>query len=325
MKGRFQYLNMKEIRVDELTGDMVIYTSYRSKRPHDKLKSTNDFEDMHLEYNEWCPFCRGNETPEDNIKEKIDTPDGWIAKSVANKFPILDDSSDEIYGEHEVIIENFRHNASFFNMEEIEFYEFLKLYKSRYMDLESKDGVEYVGIFKNYKRGSGASLMHPHSQIVSMNIIPPEIEKEIFTAKKYNMEKNSNLYEDIVQNEEKLGDRVIHSGKYFLVYVPYASRYNGEVRIIEKDAKTISEWNDDIMKEAAYILKMLFRNIEKRDGDIPFNMLVHSIPKNIREDCQLRTHIHIVPRKYNFGGFELCTNLFVCGSDPKELAEEYRF
>ena len=315
---------MKEIRIDKLTGDKVIYVSFRSKRPHDKLKSTNDFYDEDLEYNEKCPFCRGNEDTNGDIKEVIDGEGGWIAKSVANKFPIVDMESNDIFGEHEVIIENFRHNAKFFDMTIADFKNFLELYKNRFSELKSKNGIEYVSIFKNYKRGSGASLMHPHSQIISLSEIPPEIEKEARVAKKFKEKNNSNLYEHIVETESQIGDRVIYEGRYFLVYVPEATRYNGEIRIIQKVEGDISSWVKEIIEELAYVLKNLFIRIEDVDGDIPFNLLVHSSyeGKNLEE---IRTHIHIVPRKYNFGGFELCTNLFVCGSDPKELAKLYRF
>lgn len=316
---------MKELRVDELTGDRVIYTSFRSKRPYDKLKSVNDFDDKDQEYNENCPFCRGNETEDDSLMEKILSGDDWIAKSVANKFPIVDTDSEEIFGNHEVIVENHRHNATFFNMNENEFEAFLKLYRNRYKYLEEKDGVESVTIFKNYKRGSGASLMHPHSQIVSLNILPPEIEKEIKVADEYKRKNHKNLYDSIINRESNLKDRVIYEGKYFISFVPHATRYNGEIRIIEKDLNSVSEWCNNHIKELAYILKNLFLKIEEVDGDIPFNVLIHSIPKNLKGKCELRTHLHIVPRKYNFGGFELSTNLFVCGSDAKDLASRYRF
>lgn len=316
---------MKEIRRDMITGDLVIYSSYRNKRPLDKVKIVGDFDSKEDEHSETCPFCRGNTEDIKEIKETINDESGqWVAMSVANKFPILDLSIKEIFGEHEVLIESYRHNASYYNMTEEEFKNTFALLKSRYKDLSKREGIEYVSVFKNSKRNAGASLMHPHSQIVSSNLLPPEIKKEIEVSDKYKIENGTNLYEALLEKEEKDKERVIYSGEYFLAFVPYATRYNGEVRVIEKDDLDPSQWTDEHIEELSYIFKNMFRNMEEYQGDIPFNILLHSKTVNKEIGKELRTHFHIVPRKYNFGGFELTTGLYVCGSDPKELAEYFR-
>ena len=62
-------------------------------------------------------------------------------------------------------------------MKEKEFYNLLLAYKNRYENLKDSD-TKYICIFKNYMRKAGASLMHPHSQIISLPFIPPELEIE---------------------------------------------------------------------------------------------------------------------------------------------------
>lgn len=316
---------MKELRRDMITGDIVIYSSYRNKRPLDKVKNALEFDDRGEEYSPTCPFCRGNESECESLKDIIKDCDGnWLAKSVSNKFPILDMSTEEIFGEHEVIIESHRHNGSYYNMTEKEFENTFRLMSRRYNELSKTDGVKYVSIFKNSKRNAGASLMHPHSQIISFNIIPPEIEKEILVSDDYREKNGKNLYEDMVLEEEKYGKRVIYNGKFFIVFIPYATRYNGEVRIVSKNNVGVGDWNDENIKELSFIFSNLFKNMEQYQGDIPFNIIVHSNTTEGKIGKELRTHFHIIPRKYNFGGFELTTGLFVCGSDPDELAEAYR-
>lgn len=316
---------MKEIRKDLITGDLVVYSSYRNKRPIDKVNLSADFAGKEDEYNKACPFCRGNTASIKEVKERIENLENqWQAMSVANKFPILDMSTKEIFGEHEVLIETHRHNGSYYNMTNEEFINIFTLMKNRYKNLSEVEGIEYVSIFKNSKRNAGASLMHPHSQIVSSNLIPPEISKEIKVAEEYRLENKSNLYEDLVKREKEDQERVIYDGKYFIAYIPFATRYNGEVRLLEKDDLSVGEWTREHIEELAYIFRKMFKNIEKYQGDIPFNILLHSKAVNRELTKEIRTHFHIIPRKYNFGGFELATGLYVCGSDPKELAKEYR-
>lgn len=316
---------MKEIRRDMITGDMAIYSSYRNKRPLDKVKLSGEFDSKEDEYNESCPFCRGNTSNIKEIKEEIRDSNGeWFAMSVANKFPILDLSTEEIFGEHEVLIETYRHNGSYYNMTGEEFKNTFILMKNRYESLSMRSGIEYVSVFKNSKRNAGASLMHPHSQIASSNLIPPEVKKEIEVSNLYKLETGRNLYEDLIETEVNNKERLIYDGEYFIAFVPYATRYNGEVRIVEKDNLSVAQWNIDHINELSYIFENMFKNMEKYQGDIPFNILLHSKTINKEVGEELRTHFHIIPRKYNFGGFELTTGLYVCGSDPTELAEAFR-
>lgn len=316
---------MKEIRRDSITGDSVIYSSFRNKRPLDKVNSTNDFDGKDNEYSSSCPFCRGNEKEKDVLKEELLEDGDWVAKCVANKFPILDTSTKEIFGDHEVIIETNRHNGSYYDMSIEEYKNTFRLFSSRYRELSKTEGIKYVSIFKNSMRNAGASLMHPHSQIISFNMIPPEIEKELEVAKRHIASTNRNLYDDIIASEISYGKRVIYNGKYLLAFVPYATRYNGEVRIISKTSDDISDWNEDYIEELSYIFKNLFSKLYIYQGEIPFNLLLHTYPLECEGRNIFRTHIHIVPRKYNFGGFELSTNFFVCGTNPDELASELKF
>lgn len=316
---------MRDIRIDEITGDLSIYTTWRSKRPHDykvAVRIENDDE----EYSENCPFCAGNEHMSGQSKGEVIRENVWSARSVSNKFPIIDMSTESIFGEHEVLIETNRHNGGYFNMSEREFFDSLSLLRDRIKGMIEVEGIKYVNVFKNSKSGAGASLRHPHSQLVSLNILPPEVKKEMEVAKKYYDDFGKNIYLDIIEREKSLGEREVYDGRYFYVFVPHATRYNGEFRIFQKSDTDFWELGDAEIEELSYIYFNVFRNWGKIEGDIPFNILMHTNQKDFCEGKKyFRTHFHIVPRKYNFGGFELSSNLFVFGQDPAELAGELRF
>lgn len=314
---------MKEIRIDDLNNDIVIFAKDRALRPMDKIIiEDEDIEDY--EYNKDCPFCRNNEQFTTSSKFNIEDKDGWIVRSIDNKFPIVDNLQDNIYGSHEVMIDTYRHNGNFYNMSENEFYNMFLMYKHRYTEFLKDEKVEYVSIFKNYLRKAGASLNHPHSQIVSLSIIPPDIEKEINISKKYYFKNKTYLYEDILNEEIKLKERIINNSKSFLTIVPKTTKYTGEIRILfKKNIRFENISNEEIM-ELSIIFKNIFSNLFKVNGNLPFNIFIHSHPRNI-DTRDFNVHIHIIPRKHSFGGFELGTGLYVSSIEPNDIAEKIKF
>ncbi len=138
---------MKEIRIDNINNDIVIVAKDRSKRPMDKA-ATQIEEEITLAYEKECVFCRGNESHTTNERFKIEDGIGWLVKSVDNKFPIVDSLPGEIYGFHEVMIDTYRHNGSFYDMSEDEFENLFIMYKDRYTALMCDEKIEYVSIFK---------------------------------------------------------------------------------------------------------------------------------------------------------------------------------
>ncbi|RDY24723.1 DUF4931 domain-containing protein [Romboutsia maritimum] len=315
---------MKEIRIDSVNNDMIVFAKDRSKRPIDVVITQTEKE-VSKEYEKKCPFCRGNEELSTKETFKIQEKNDWVVKSIYNKFPILDGVGKEIYGIHEVMIDTYRHNGNFYNMTEEEFKNLFVMYKNRYKNLINDNNVEYVSIFKNFLRKSGASLEHPHSQIISLSIIPPDIENEIAISKKYYMDKHKSLYDDIIKDEIQHKKRVIYNGKRFLVIVPYASKYSGEVRILFKEKIKFENIKDEDIYELSYIFMKLFKNLYRDKGYTPFNLCIHTHPKNIEQENYFNVHMHIIPRKYSFGGFELGTGVYVSSTNPEELAKKLKF
>ena len=115
-----------------------------------------------------CPFCPGNEidTPPEvyRIGDGEANKPGWKIRVIPNLFPITD--------VHEVVIHSPDHNKNIEDLSHPEVEEILKTYINRFNFLKTKGKVF---IFCNQSLSSGASLIHPHSQItVVPNGIPAE-------------------------------------------------------------------------------------------------------------------------------------------------------
>jgi UDPglucose--hexose-1-phosphate uridylyltransferase len=180
---------MPEFRQDIITGNWVIVAKERARRPEDFSKP----EKPHKEhYRENCPFCVGNEgqTPPEVYAVRRDgsQPDqpGWKVRAVPNKFPALTSNGQVstgdvgIYrtmsgvGAHEVILETPDHDRSPAELTQQELEDVIATYRHRYRALLEDDRIKYVSIFRNHGRSAGASLEHPHSQVIATPIDPPQ-------------------------------------------------------------------------------------------------------------------------------------------------------
>jgi len=112
-----------------------------------------------------CPFCQGNEADTPPEVYRIGGGDkdkqGWQIRVVPNLFPISDI--------HEVVIHSPDHEKDIdeFSLEQVE--NIFKTYINRLNFLKDKGKIF---IFNNHNLTSGASLIHPHSQI---SVVPNEI------------------------------------------------------------------------------------------------------------------------------------------------------
>lgn len=328
---------MSEIRIDPITGRHVIISEGRDDRPSD-FWSRKIEKKIVPTWVEYCPFCKGNEymTP----KAILEEPSGdWEIRVVPNKFPALtmkkkkELEDDELFvkymgvGMHEVLIESQDHSMSFFKMEFENMKKLVSIVLERYRWIKNQEGIEFVSIFKNYLKGSGASLEHPHTQILGLSATPDYVRYEIEGSEKYYQKKMKCIYCDIIEREEELRDRVIYSNKYFIAIAPFASKYKYETWILPKFHQwDLSQVSKEEEIELADITYKIFKAMGKAIGDFPFNMFMHLLPKKMEvEHSQVyHWHMEIIPRLSGNAGFELGTGIYINTVSPEESARKIR-
>ncbi len=182
---------MPELRKDPITSRWVIIATERGKRPVDFAPTAPDPE------GQGCPFCPGQEsrTPPEiyAFRESNSAPNGpgWGVRVVPNKFPALRiegelgkegsgvfDKMNGI-GAHEVIIESPDHHATLEQQPIEHIAKVLEIYKLRMQDLMRDMRFRYILIFKNHGRSAGASLPHPHSQLIATPVTPKRVKEEL--------------------------------------------------------------------------------------------------------------------------------------------------
>lgn len=240
-----------------------------------------------------CPFCQGNEkaTPPEVYRlgpGDRDTP-GWLVRVVPNKYPITD--------MHEVIIHSPDDKVDIEALPLDQVTRILTVYRDRYRAHES-DGQ--VLIFCNHGFHAGASLTHPHSQLV---VVPKQINLDALTR-----EPITNLVEE---------------GQAFLSYCPDFSQWPFEMWIAPKvDGTKFGDLTDKDLPELASLLQRSLQRIAAIYNDPNYLKLHNGTPfgYNFYIDHATNWFLRIIPRFIHRAGFELGTGLNVNVVDPIEAA-----
>ncbi len=328
---------MSELRKDPVVGRWVIVATERARRPSDfgpepvRPRLTS------------CVFCAGQEdkTPPEILAGRApgsapDTP-GWSFRVVANKFPALriegdlEPSGEGPYdrmngiGAHEVVIESPRHDASLATASPEEVTEVLLAFRERVLDLRKDGRFQYVLIFKNYGEAAGASLEHPHSQLIATPIIPLSVSEELAGGARYFEIKERCVWCDILRHERRGGRRLIRETDGFAALSPFAPRFPFETWILPRRHRAAFEESDvDEIRGLAEILGGFLRRMNVVLNDPPYNFMLHSAPLHESGLDHFHWHLEIIPKLTKVAGFEWGSGFFINPVPPEDAAAALR-
>ncbi len=339
---------MSELRKDLISGRWVIIATERSKRPDDFRPHAAAAPAP--EAAGFCPFCEGNEgkTPPEVFALRAagtgpDTP-GWTVRVVPNKFPALNPGppppratrgvyqSMEGRGVHEVVIENPDHALELADLPVAHVRDVLRVFQQRILAIETGFHYQYVQVFKNKGKEAGASLSHPHSQIVATPIVPKRVKEEIYGADRLFRAFKECAFCRILRDEETAGTRLVAGNAHFTAFAPYASRFPFEMTIFpRRHSAFFTDVREDELVALAEILKRVLTRLKETVGDPPFNMVLHQAPNPSLSlegwpDIHLKSHWHveIIPILTKVAGFEWGTGFYINPVPPETGARFLR-
>ncbi|MCK4667934.1 galactose-1-phosphate uridylyltransferase [Candidatus Dependentiae bacterium] len=327
---------MPEIRQSMATKEWVIIATERAKRPKDFISKKNS-EASIPESDAKCPFCPGNEKLAPPATFEIMDGENWITRVVPNKFPALSPEGerkrkyDGIHrymtgvGNHEVIIESRLHNRFISVMKKDEVLNIVKAYKNRYTELAKDERIEHIIIFKNHGAAAGTSLIHPHSQVVALPLVPQAIRSRLNTAMRYLDDNGTCVFCDMSVMEQKEKERIVYENDDFIAFCPYASLGPFHIWILPKrHMAQFSEINEPEMTSLADSLKIVLTKLSIGLNNPDYNLVVKCNPTDYIKSDFFHWYIAIVPRLTKTAGFELGTGMFINVSLPEENAEFLR-
>ena len=162
-----------EVRYDALSDRTVIVATGRDARPHQFRPPEADADPG----TERCPFCPGHEamTPPEVARTGSGQPDtpGWRVRVVPNLYPIVD--------AHEVVVLSPDHFRPFGALDGTGAAEVLTMLRDRVATHLANGRAATVAVL-NHRRDAGASLPHPHAQVLGTNVVPPAIAAAVLRA-----------------------------------------------------------------------------------------------------------------------------------------------
>jgi UDPglucose--hexose-1-phosphate uridylyltransferase len=329
---------MSELRKDPVTGRWVIISTERRKRPTDfRLESVT------VAHDDSCPFCEGHEhmTPSELLAHRRhgggpNSP-GWDLRVVPNQYPVLrvegtlDRQGEGLFdkmngiGAHEVIIETPRHEETLASMGDAAVEQVLWAFRERVQDLKQDRRFRYIIIFKNHGAAAGASLEHPHSQLIALPIVPREVRDEVDGAKLHYTAKERCVFCDIVRQESHDSRRLIAENADMIAVAPYAPRFPFETWILPKRHQALYE--DAARHEYASLARLLgdvLRRMNRALRFPPYNLLIHSAPLAEPAADFYHWHVEIIPTLTKVAGFEWATGFYLNPTAPEEAAQVLR-
>ncbi|MFB6291605.1 MAG: galactose-1-phosphate uridylyltransferase [Candidatus Bipolaricaulia bacterium] len=336
---------MVEIRKEVTKDEWSIIASTRSERPFDFSQVTRESEEKN---NSDCPFCPGNETatpPEIYAIRRGKEPgeSDWEVRVFSNKFPALDqDGTTAViesdlfkskggFGYHEVVAETPKHIESLTELEVEKLELVIQTYIERTRALSEGPEIEYVSVFRNQGKKAGASLSHPHSQIMATSFVPKLLETEYREARHFFEKKGSCLYCRLLEAERKEEERIVSENDEFVAFIPFGARFPYETHIYPRNHG--SNFAEQGAVETNLLASMLKRTLsalgEEFGGYIPYNYSIHTGPAGGSEDYKDLTeayhwHLEIIPRLTTPAGFERGSGNFINVVSPEQAARKLR-
>ena len=302
--SKFDYIENPHRRYNPLTGEWVLVSPHRSKRPW-QGQVEKVVEDTRPSHDPECYLCPRNERigGENNPDYKDvysfqndfsallqDTPEGkfedgdlFKAESELGVCKVICFSPDHSLTVPEMKVENIR--------------KVVDLWCKEYKELGAREDIGYVQIFENKGAIMGCSNPHPHGQIWASGLIPLETSKETETQKEYFEKHGRSMLLDYLNSELEKKERILAENDSFVALVPFWAVWPFETMIISKRAvSNLLELTDEERTDLADIYKKLTIMYDNLfEVSFAYSAGLHQAPTDGEEHPEWHLHMHFYP------------------------------
>ncbi|HZX01196.1 MAG TPA: DUF4921 family protein [Candidatus Paceibacterota bacterium] len=331
-----------ELRQDLVSGDWILIAPGRAKRPEEfrrkskpqkKPKSGCPFEDPQKSGNGpvIAVYDKNGHFVDPNSKN-------WGLQIFPNRYPAVSHSRVEPevrkkgpylfmkgVGHHDLLVTR-DHNKNFPKLSKLEGYTVLKAFRDRYLSLLEAKDVAYVSMFSNWGEKAGASIYHPHYQLLGVPIIPPVVEHSLKGSEVYFKKNGECVHCTEIAMELHDKKRIVFENACAVAFAPFVSRGEFELRVFPKShIPFFEETPDSILLCVSEALQKVLRGFETSLNSPDYNFFIHTAPtKNKKSHTHFHWYIEIQPKLNISAGFELSTGIEVNVVPPEDAAKLLR-
>jgi UDPglucose--hexose-1-phosphate uridylyltransferase len=287
---------------------------------------------------ESCPFCPGNEskTPGEVMRLPANG-EPWAVRVIPNKFAALSSDAQPTrslqhlrrridgFGFHEVIIDGPDHSRCMALLPDEHVASVLQAYKRRYNTLSLDHRVNHITIFKNHGADAGASMQHPHSQLIATPVIPSQVRHRLFEALRHYDDAGECMFCHMVEREVEDQTRIVIKNERFVALEVFASPTPFATHIFPlRHMASFGDISEMEINDLARILRTLLAKIYVGLENPDLNFTVRSGPAEYAGARHFHWYVSVIPRLTRVAGFELGSGMFINTVLPEAAAEFLR-
>ena len=310
-----------QIRIDPITGQPVLFATKRAQRPHfgkhQPPHPAIDHHRMRPEHKKLDPFGLGNEhitDPEiwvdtDDPGRHPDSP-GWSIRVIPNKYPIVQ--------HHEVIILTSSPSK---DIADSSLKHTIRIVEAFVQRTKAHQKQGQVFIFANHGQPAGASISHPHAQLMVFPSLPPTIAEEAIAIKKHYESHGQCAYCQLISRTAEQGKRLVWQNDEFMVICPEASGWPYTMMLLPKiHQASFGSLRPDQVQPLAQALRTMLKLYKSVLQDPPYNYWIHSAKGHF-----FHWHLELIPRTKILAGVELGAGIMVNDRImPEDAARQFR-
>jgi UDPglucose--hexose-1-phosphate uridylyltransferase len=308
---------MSQLRLNPLTGRWVTVAVERAARPGELISRRLAVES---DPDRQCPFCPGNEESTPPALETYGPSGTWLVRVVPNLFPAFEGNEPlrvqnlgpvftqaTASGVHEVLVFSPEHEATWADLDDKHAGLAMAAIRDRMEDHARRSTVRYTQAIVNAGREAGASLDHPHGQVLGIPFVPGEIAEEEAGFRRFG---ESCLLCTMAEAELQVGHRIVMADERVMVVCPYWSGAPYEMLVLPRTHEVHLENTapPDVVAVGRAVRDAL-RMLRSHVGEVAYNLVFHTAPHH--HEGPFHWHVHIVPRLTSLAGFEQGTGVMI--------------
>jgi len=316
--------------LNPLTGRWVTIVADRAERPSDFAPRTTQVE---ADPDRPCPFCPGNEEATLPALETLDAGGHWRMRVIPNLYPAFDGDEPfavhhlgpvhvqaEASGIHEVFVFTPNHFGGAHLGSDEDAGDIMLLLKRRLQEHASAHHVRYTQAIINHGREAGASLAHPHGQLLGLPFVPGEMieEQRAFTRFEGGCILCATVEAELVEAK-----RVLFATDDVVCVSPFWAGSPYELLIIPRAHDLhLTDSSDTTLQAVGVAIRDSLVALRELHGDIAYNLVFHTAPHHY--NGAYHWHVHLFPKLVTTAGFERGTGVMINIVPPEQAAAQLR-
>ena len=172
----------------------------------------------------------------------------------------------------------------------------------------------------NHGREAGASLVHPHGQLLGIPFVPGEIAEEEAGFRRF---EGSCLLCTTLEAEEAADHRIVQADERVIVVCPFWSGTPYEMLVLPRNHDVhLTDAAPADVAATGRALRTALARLRGCLGDVAYNVVFHTAPH--RHSGPFHWHVHVVPRVTSLAGFEQGTGVMIDIVAPELAARHLR-